>query len=622
MRVEIPNQITVTIGGLISRGVKAVEVTDEGKLIFTLTDGSTVDLGSVIGPQGPKGETGPAGPQGQTGPAGAQGEQGPKGDTGAEGPKGATGDTGPKGEPGEKGEKGDKGDTGATGPQGETGPQGQTGPQGPAGPTGPKGDTGTGFTVKGYYGSVSALQASVENPEVGDAYGVGAAAPYDIYIYDGVTNAWVNNGPLQGAKGDKGDPGKQGPKGEPGDTGPAGASGADGVTPTIGENGNWYLGNTDTGKPSRGAKGDKGDPGDTGPQGPKGDTGPQGQTGPQGEPGEKGETGPQGPAGSQGPNAVTTETSTPLTGLLKGNGANVEAAVPGTDYVAEKELPTPHDPDDTGKYLRWFSSGWVLSTLDTEVKTVTLFVNNGDIYASNTPSDLQQYVDSSTPIIAHLNSEPYLLTSLSNESATFTRVVGMTIETITVSSDAMGVRATTELQPDILFVCTVTASGSSYTCDKTSAQILAAASAGKIPIAVYNNAVYFLAGGNQMFAKFTRLSSDTSEVLTVTMTGIASFQTVILQTVPSRSSKDAPNQVKLADNTEYYLTNVGTVTFAFPDATKFECWLRMTTAASGSISITFPATVKYIGEAPVFGAGETWELSVKDGVVIAMKETA
>lgn len=622
MRVEIPNQITVTIGGLISRGVKAVEVTDEGKLIFTLTDGSTVDLGSVIGPQGPKGETRPAGPQGQTGPAGAQGEQGPKGDTGAEGPKGATGDTGPKGEPGEKGEKGDKGDTGATGPQGETGPQGQTGPQGPAGPTGPKGDTGTGFTVKGYYGSVSALQASVENPEVGDAYGVGAAAPYDIYIYDGVTNAWVNNGPLQGAKGDKGDPGKQGPKGEPGDTGPAGASGADGVTPTIGENGNWYLGNTDTGKPSRGAKGDKGDPGDTGPQGPKGDTGPQGQTGPQGEPGEKGETGPQGPAGSQGPNAVTTETSTPLTGLLKGNGANVEAAVPGTDYVAEKELPTPHDPEDTGKYLRWFSSGWVLSTLDTEVKTVTLFVNNGDIYASNTPSDLQQYVDSSTPIIAHLNSEPYLLTSLSNESATFTRVVGMTIETITVSSDAMGVRATTELQPDILFVCTVTASGSSYTCDKTSAQILAAASAGKIPIAVYNNAVYFLAGGNQMFAKFTRLSSDTSEVLTVTMTGIASFQTVILQTVPSRSSKDAPNQVKLADNTEYYLTNVGTVTFAFPDATKFECWLRITTAASGTISITFPATVKYIGEAPTFGAGETWELSIKDGVVIAVKEAS
>lgn len=32
-------------------------------------------------------------------------------------------------------------------------------------------------------------------------------------------------------------------------------SGSGGITPTIGENGNWYLGDTDTGKPSRGADG-------------------------------------------------------------------------------------------------------------------------------------------------------------------------------------------------------------------------------------------------------------------------------------------------------------------------------------------------------------------------------
>ena len=35
--------------------------------------------------------------------------------------------------------------------------------------------------------------------------------------------------------------------------------GKDGITPHIGENGNWYLDTTDTGKPSRGEKGDKGD---------------------------------------------------------------------------------------------------------------------------------------------------------------------------------------------------------------------------------------------------------------------------------------------------------------------------------------------------------------------------
>ena len=34
-----------------------------------------------------------------------------------------------------------------------------------------------------------------------------------------------------------------------------GSDGKDGITPSIGENGNWYLGNTDTGKPSRGENG-------------------------------------------------------------------------------------------------------------------------------------------------------------------------------------------------------------------------------------------------------------------------------------------------------------------------------------------------------------------------------
>lgn len=56
--------------------------------------------------------------------------------------------------------------------------------------------------------------------------------------------------------------GPRGPTGPQGAKGATGATGPAGITPLIGANGNWYIGSTDTGKPSRGATGA------TGPQGP------------------------------------------------------------------------------------------------------------------------------------------------------------------------------------------------------------------------------------------------------------------------------------------------------------------------------------------------------------------
>lgn len=97
---------------------------------------------------------------------------------------------------------------------------------------GEKGDTGAGLKIQGYYDSVEDLAAAVTAPEIGDAYGVGSAVPYDVYIYDS-QRGWLNNGPLQGAKGDKGDSftyadftevqleALRGPQGEPGAAGPA-----------------------------------------------------------------------------------------------------------------------------------------------------------------------------------------------------------------------------------------------------------------------------------------------------------------------------------------------------------------------------------------------------------------
>ena len=100
---------------------------------------------------------------------------------------------------------------------------------------------------------------------------------------DGITPTIGRNGnwylgstdtgkPSRGADGAPGAAGASGKDGSPG------ADGKDGITPTIGENGNWYLGSTDTGKPSRGADGAPGAAGASGKDGSPGADGKDGIT--------------------------------------------------------------------------------------------------------------------------------------------------------------------------------------------------------------------------------------------------------------------------------------------------------------------------------------------------------
>lgn len=334
---------------------------EQGPKGDTGATGPKGDTGAT-GAQGPKGEkgdtgaTGPQGPKGETGPRGPQGEQGIQGETGPAGPQGAKGDKGDaftysdftaaqlaalKGDKGDTGPQGEKGDTGATGPtgpegprgpQGEQGPQGQTGPQGEQGPAGPKGETGSGFKVLGYYASKAALDAAKKaTAAAGDAYGVGAAQPYDIYIFDGITGEFINNGPLQGAKGDTGPEGPQGPKGDPGETGPQGPAGADGAPGKDGAKGADGAAGKDgvTFTPSMSDDGDlswTNDGGKANPQtvnlkGPKGDTGARGPAGTDGAKGDTGPEGPRGPQGEQGP-----------------QGADGKTPVKGTDYFTPTDV--------------------------------------------------------------------------------------------------------------------------------------------------------------------------------------------------------------------------------------------------------------------------------------------
>lgn len=83
---------------------------------------------------------------------------------------------------------------------------------------------------------------------------------------------------------------------------------------------------------------------------------------------------------------------------------------------------------------------------------------------------------------------------------------------------------------------------------------------------------------------------------------------------------DTGTSLSMNDNTEYRLSNVTTLELYAPyKKTQYECWFSLTFANSGPVTVTFPAGMKYIGSAPDFNNGESWEMSIKDVVVIAQK---
>lgn len=143
---------------------------------------------------------------------------------------------------------------------------------------------------------------------------------------------------------------------EGGGGGATGPAGKDGLTPTIGANGNWYLGDIDTQKPSRGEKGDpgaKGADGATGKDGSDGYSpeatvtqinggakiiikdrngttsanvmnGAQGPKGDKGDPGAQGPVGPKGAPGKDGADAAA-DLSLGITGATPGQIAKITA---------------------------------------------------------------------------------------------------------------------------------------------------------------------------------------------------------------------------------------------------------------------------------------------------------
>ena len=128
--------------------------------------------------------------------------KGPKGDTGPQGPQGDTGPQGPQGEPGQNGIDGQDGQDGTDGQDGRDGVDGISFLQGNGAPTTQTGKNGDTYLDK---------------------------STCDLYVK--VSSAWSKQTNI---------------KGEPG------------TNPTVGENGHWWIGNTDTGVNATGPQGSEG----------------------------------------------------------------------------------------------------------------------------------------------------------------------------------------------------------------------------------------------------------------------------------------------------------------------------------------------------------------------------
>ena len=56
---------------------------------------------------------------------------------------------------------------------------------------------GEGIKIISHFDSLEELKAAVPNPSAGDAYSIGDAMPYNLYIYDFYHDSWVDHGPIR-----------------------------------------------------------------------------------------------------------------------------------------------------------------------------------------------------------------------------------------------------------------------------------------------------------------------------------------------------------------------------------------------------------------------------------------
>ena len=220
--------------------------------------------------------------------------------TGAAGENGKDGDNGTNGKDGINGTDGKNGINGTDGKNGINGTDGKNGNDGKNGKDGTNGKDGingknievkrtTEYIQWRYEGGE--WQNLVSIPDItgpagqNGADGANGKTP-EFRVNENTLQwryagdeIWLNLYDLTALKGADGRDGADGKNGKDGTNGQNGSDGEDGKTPFIGENGNWWIGEIDTGVKAAGTVGEKGDKGDKGEKGDKGDKGDAGQNG-------------------------------------------------------------------------------------------------------------------------------------------------------------------------------------------------------------------------------------------------------------------------------------------------------------------------------------------------------
>lgn len=135
-----------------------------------------------------------------------------------------------------------------------------------------------------------------------------------------------------------GETGPQGPKGDTGAQGEKGDKGEPGQTPFIGENGNWWIGETDTGVPATGADGEDGTDGTNGTNGTNGTDGVNGEDGKDGTSMHTGNGAPSADLGQEGDSYVDLDTWDFY--VKDANGWTKKGNIKGEDYERETHTVT------------------------------------------------------------------------------------------------------------------------------------------------------------------------------------------------------------------------------------------------------------------------------------------